>query len=375
MTIVTNKNVRFAENNFAELISASIEYSSQLSAFPFSNCINRFRSKLWKPSGNFTITDLNNKIYINDGANKTITLTNGNYSTPVLLASHIQTQLNSTSSNWVVSYVTGTYKFSITHTGNATLRFSQTTNSTWDTLGYLGTSDVVGTSFLADDQRNHTSEYCIFDMGYQADITFFAVIGPLQYIFPISTTATITLKANNLNQWDTVPLSITLDRSDAGIFKFLDDVIDSRFRFWRFEYEDRRNPNGPEGTSIGHIYIGDYLTLANRNIEVGFNKHLIDPSETKESENGAVYFDRRTKYGTFSNLTLQYLERADKDMLEDLFNRLGIYTPFYISLDPTLSISDTYGEFTKYVTFSTAPDFTHIIFDKFNMQMDFREQV
>lgn len=375
MTIVTNKHVRFAENNFAELITPSIEYSSQLSAFPFSNCINRFRSKLWKPSGNFTVTDSNNKLYINDGTNKTITLTNANYATPALFATHVQTQLNASSSNWTVTHTTGSYRFLITHTGSATLRLSQTTNSVWDTMGYMGITDITGTSFPADDQRNHTSEYCVFDVGYQADITFFAVIGPLQYIFPISNTATVTLKANNLDQWDIVPLSITLTRTDSGIFKFLDDIVDNRFRYWRFEYEDKRNANGPSGVSIGHIYLGDYLTLENRNISIGFDKQLVDPSNSKESENGALYFDRRTKFSTFSNLTLQYLERSDKDMMEDIFNRLGIYTPFYLSLDPQMAISDSAGEFTKYVTFESPPDFSHIIFDKFNMQMNFREQV
>ena len=60
--------IRFCDNNLAELISASIDYSSQLTAFPFSNAINKFRSKTWKPSGNFTIDSTNKYLYINDGS-------------------------------------------------------------------------------------------------------------------------------------------------------------------------------------------------------------------------------------------------------------------------------------------------------------------
>jgi hypothetical protein len=238
----------------------------------------------------------------------------------------------------------------------------------------MGTVNLTGTSFPAHDQRNHTSEWCTFDVGYPADITFFAVIGPLQYAFGLSSASNITLKANNLDEWDTVPLSITLTSIDAGIFYFLDSIADNRYRYWRFEYEDKRNPLGPEGISIGHIYLGDYITLANRNISMGFTKVLTDPSDFKESENGALYFDKRTKYGLFTGLNLQYLERADKDILEDMFNRLGIYTPFYLSLDPQYKISSSMGEFTKYVTFTESPDFNHVIYDKFNMSLSFREQ-
>ena len=67
-----NANVRFMDNNYAELISASITYSSQLAAFPFSNAVNKFRSLVWKPSGHFLIDSTNQELYINDGAPKTV---------------------------------------------------------------------------------------------------------------------------------------------------------------------------------------------------------------------------------------------------------------------------------------------------------------
>lgn len=383
--MTTYKNIRFCDNNFAELISANIEYSSALAAFPFANVVNRFRSKLWKPSGLFEISDgsdgftANNKLYINDGTNKTISLTASNtaYTTPQLLATHIQTQLNASSSGWTVSYDTvgKTYKFTIAHTGSATLRLSQGTDAVWDVIGYKILTDKTGTSFVADEQRNHTSEWCVFDMGYQADIKFFALVGPLQYAFQISSAATIKLQGSNLNQWIAPPFEVTLNRNDGGIFKFLDDYTDSRYRFYKFSYVDRRNPVGPTGVSLGHIFIGDYLTFTNRNVDNGFIKILVDETDTKESENGAIYFSRKTKYSEFRDVAIRYLDRADKDEIEFLFNKLGVSTPFYISLDPKGIITSREDELTKYVIFSEYPRFTHIIYDKFSLSFDVKEAI
>jgi hypothetical protein len=383
--MTTYKNIRFCDNNFAELISANIEYSSALAAFPFENVVNRFRSKLWKPSGLFEIYDgttgfaANNKLYINDGTNKTVTLTASitAYTTPQLFATHIQTQLNAASTGWTVTYDTAgkTYKFTIAHSGSATLRLSQNTDSCWDVLGFKILTDKIGTSFVADEPRNHTSEWCIFDMGYQADIKFFALVGPLQYAFQISSNSTIRLQGSNLNQWFNSPFDVTLDRTDGGVFKFLDDYADSRFRFYKFSYVDRTNPVGPTGISLGHIFIGDYITFTNRNADNGFIKILVDETDVKESENGALYFSRKTKYSEFRDIVIRYLDRADKDNIELLFNKLGVSTPFYISLDPKGIISDRGDELTKYVIFAEYPRFTHVIFDKFSVSFDVKEAI
>lgn len=370
-----NKNIRFMENNFAELISASITKSSELTAFPFSNAINKFRSLVWKPSGLFEITSSNCTLYINDGTNKTVTITTGNYTTPDLLAAEIQTKLNASSANWTVQYdtLTGDYRFKISNTGSVTLRLSQTSNAIWNTIGYTTSADIVSTSFFATEQRNHTSEYCIFDMGYSAEILFFSVISPLDEVFSISNSATITLEASNLNQWSSPPLSITLTRNDFGIYQFLDHITDTKYRFWRFKIVDKYNPRGPEGISIGHIYIGDYITLDSRSVKKEFSKKVVDNSEQVQSENGTLYFNRKPKYTSFSSLVIPYIPRSDKDTLEQMFFNLGKTTPFFISLDPTLMISDELSEFTKYVVFTEEPNFQHVFSDKFDMTLQLKE--
>lgn len=371
MTITTNCNIRFLDNNYAE--DATATYSSQQTAYPFSNVLNKFRSRIWKPAGNFTITVTNYKIYINDGADKTITLTTGNY-TYATLASHIQTQLNASSTNWTCTYNSSTtFKFTIAHTGSATLRFSQTSDSIWSTLGYIGSTDVTATSWVADAQRNHTSEYVIFDLTTNPEITAFCLIGPLEKAFTISTSATIKIYANNVNSFTSAPIEKTLTRTDGGIFYFFDDVADSAYRYWKFEIIDLDNPLGPEGLEFSHIYLGDYITLDNRNISRGFQKNFIDNSESQESESGALFFNEKIKYLTLDNMDIIQLSKTDRALLEALYNRNGRHTPFYISVDPRLQISNSIDELTRYVIFNKDLALNHIIADRFNLSFSLRE--
>lgn len=375
-----NKRIRFMTNNFAELISASISVSSALSAFPISNAINKFRSRVFKFSGRFTISSTTNKLYINDGAPKTISLTAGEYTTPALLATHIQTQLNATSSGWTVTYdsVGETFRFIIANTGSVTLRLSTTTDAVWTTIGYTTSLDIVGTSFTADRQRNHyPNETITMDMGFNATMTFLGLIGPLNEVFSINEGATVKLLGSNLNQWTTPPLSITLDVTDKGILRHLDDQTDTAYRFWRIELDDTASPNpaGPEGVSIGNLYLGDYITLSNRNVGIGFDKGDVDKSDVEESTSGVLHFDRKTKYQTISGASIGLLDKADKDTLSAMYEKLGNTTPFYVSLDPTLAVTDELTELTLYVVFPVEPRLIHIIAETYSMSLSFRELV
>jgi len=378
MTTTTNEKIRFLDNNFAELTSGSITYSSELAAFPGSNSINKFRSKVWKPAGNFVITaSSNDKIYINDGSNKTITITAGAY-TPDTLATEVQTQLNASSSGWTFDYdnTAGEYKFRFAHGSSHTLRFSQQTEALWDDLGYALTADeTISTERKADEQRNHMYESVIYDLGYNAAVEFFSVISPLGEEFTISDQATIKIQGNNLNQWTSPPLDITLTRSENGVFYFFDSIADSSYRFWRFYFEDKYNANGNEGFSLSYFYLGDYTTITtnNTNIQVGINKTIVDPSLRTESEGGAIYFDKKTKYTNINNGLIALLDTSSRNDLEQLFFDFGTTTPFFVSLDPRTCVTDNLSDLTKYVVFNSPPRFTHVKSQYFNMSLNFRE--
>ncbi len=376
MTTTTNQRMRFMDNNLAELTTGSITYSSELAAFPGSNSINKFRSKVWKPAGNFVVTaSSNDKIYINDGANKTVTITAGTY-TADTLATEVQTQLNASSSGWTFDYdnTAGEYKFRFAHGSSHTLRFSQQTEALWDDIGFVLTSDeTISTQRKADEQRNHMYESVIYDLGYNAPIEFFSVISPLDEEFSISDQATVKIQGNNLNQWTSPPLDITLTRTSEGIFHFFDSTADSSYRFWRFYFIDQFNPNGNEGFSLSYVYLGDYTTLTTTNIQIGINKTIVDPSLRTESEAGAIYFDKKTKFITISNAGIALMDTSTREALEQLFFDFGTTTPFFISIDPRSCITDNLQDLTRYVVFNSPPRFTHVKADFFNMTLDFRE--
>lgn len=368
-------NCRFMNNNLAVLTSGQITVSSELAAFPFTNAQNTFRSKIWKPSGRFTISSTTNKLYINDGSPKTITLTSGEYTTPALLATHITTQLNASSSGWTVAYdyVPGEYRFSFANASAHTLVLSTRTDAVWDAIGFTSTTDeVISIRNFASDARVHTSESVTFDLGYNAPITFFAVINPLGEVVPFSADATVKIQANNLDLFTAPPLDITLTVTPGGLFRFFDDIADTGYRFWKFSFIDNNSPNGPSGFNISYIYLGTYTELS-RNISVGFQDITIDPSTRSESGNGALYFDEKIRYDVISNASIGFLSREDRQIMKQLYFDYGSTTPFFFSIDPDLCISDELYEFTKYVIFDSAPVFQHIKSDIFSMSISFRE--
>ena len=381
MTIETNNFMRILDNNLAELIAASIGFSSELTAYPATNAVNRFRSKQWRAKGNFTIDSSNSALYIQvAGNNTTVDLTAGNYNYSSV-ASHISSRLNTLSSGWTCSYdfSGGTFKFLISNAASVKLRLSQTANAAWDTLGFIGTTDETNTSFTADEQRNHTDEYLQFDLGYAGEVKAFMAIGTLDEVFSISSDGTIRLQANNVNSFSSPPLDIDLsgDLLSTGIYKFIDSIAtDLRYRHWKFKIIDRKNPLGPEESiKISHIYLGDYTQITSRSIQSGFNKATEDPSVRSESEGGALYFDTKTKFSLIQNVGYAHLSKSDRLTLENLFDEKGTTTPFYVSIDPNLKISTQLDELTKYVVYDSSPNFSHVIFDKFNYSINFSEVI
>ncbi len=365
------KAVRFMANNFLE---REFTFSSELSSFPASNAINTSRSKVWKPAGNFEITTSNNKLYINDGTNKTITLTVGSY-TYATLATHIQTQLNASSSNWTCTYDNvSTFKFTIDRSaGTEVLRKSQTTDAVWSTLGYTGNTDISTAPFIADEQRNHTSEWVKCDVGVPQQATFASIISGIDTIFTLSETATVKLQANNIDYWFNPPVDITIPVTSLGVFQFLDDANEDAYRFWRFEIIDQLNYLGPEGLELAYIYIGDHVTMTATNIARGFSQSLIDPSVQLQSENGALFYEIKPRYLTLSNCTIQLLSGAEQRELQQLFYDLGVRTPFFISIDPDTEVSLNLEELTKFVVMTRAPVFEHVFRNYYNINFEMRE--
>lgn len=368
-----NHRIRFMYQNLLELSSATKSFSSESSPMVFTNALNRFRSKYWTPSGNFTIEASNSKLYINDGADKTVTVPVANYSTPAALALAIETALNAASANWDVSYE-ATFSFKITHTTGATLRFSQTVDAIWSTIGYVSTVDSSGTIFLADEIRNHTSEFCVVDFGYNATVNFLGLIGLIEDDFTISTDGQVRIRANNLNDFTAAPLDIYATVTRSGVFEFLPDGT-SPYRYWRIDFIDKKNTNGPTAFKFSNLFMGDYFTFTNKNIGNGLEESIKDPSKQTTTENGTKYFERKAKFSEFSSTVFTYIDRDQKQSLIDMFKEVGITLPFYVSFDPLKKISSTPDQYTRYVNWKDEPSFKQVVRDLHNVSLSFEEVI
>lgn len=370
-----NPRIRFCQNNRAGVSGVVLTASTEKSGFPVENAVSAYRTLRWITTGCFRVISTNKKIYINDGTNKTITLTEAVYTTGTLLAAHIQTRLNASSSNWVVSYSNTQYKFTINRTsGTGILRFTQTTDASWDMLGYVTVSDTSAAGGLtAEEVRVHTSERVRFNLQTSLPCPAFFVIGACDEEFGLSSVATSTLSADDIEvSLDSTPaLEVALTREATGVFKFIDDLADYTYQYWEWEFNDRTNPNGPE-FEIHNIYLGDYVTPLTRNLNNGFRRKLEDPSIVKRSVSGAPYFSTRKKYWTFSGMNMELMEGDDRTETERVYSELGTTTPFFIAMDPLVGITASLGECTKMVTFEDF-DCIHNRFDLFDLSMAMRE--
>ncbi len=369
---------RFLYQNQAASDAATIVASSAVSGFGASLAVNEQRWKKWRPQGAFRITSANKKIYINDGSDKTITLTEATYTSAASLASHAQTQLNASSSNWTVSYSSTTGKFTFGRSsGTALFRLATTTDAAWSTFGYTGSvNDDVGTGQAADVRRNHTSETWTVDMGAAVACSAFIAIGAAASEFLPSSSATLTLKASNSNSATTpwgasYDAVFTLTRTADGIAKFFDEVT---YRYWQYEITDLTNTAGP---NLDHcqIYLGPVLEPELRNLSVGFERELTDPSVAVESEAGNLFWRLKTKYWRYSGLSMEWLSSTDRTSLETMIKELGTSTPFFLALDPDAAASDSTTEFTKYVVFDGPPRLTHRRYIYHDLSFSLREVV
>ncbi len=370
-----SKAVRFCQNNRAAVSGVVVTPSTEKSGFPVENALSAYRTLRWITTGCFRVVSTNKKIYINDGSNKTITLTETTYATGALMAAHIQTQLNASSSNWTCTYSTTTYKFTIGRSsGTAILRFTVTTDASWDMLGYtLFVDTATSTGLAASEVRIHTSERVRFDLLASLSCPAFFVIGACDEDFTLSSAATQTIKGDDIEALlDSTPaIDQDLTREATGTFQFLDDLDAYSLRYWQWEFIDRQNPNGPE-FEIHNIYLGDYVTPVNRNLSNGFTRKLVDPSIVTRAVSGASFYGTKKKYWTFSSMTMEEMTGSDRTEVERVFNEMGITTPFFVSLDPSVVITESLGEATKLVTFDDF-DCAHVKFNKYALQMSLRE--
>ena len=208
------------------------------------------------------------------------------------------------------------------------------------------------------------------DLGVNASCDFLGIVSPIADYFTISDAATITIEANNINDFAAPPFSTTATPELTGVFKFLDN--DTSYRYWKISFDDSTNP---VTLSIGYIYLGDYTQLTSRTVSKGFTTTAVDPTISTSSMNGTQYFDERQRYHTFNGLSLGYIPAADRRILEKLYWDNGKSSPMFVSLDPNLKLSEDYGEMTKLMYWTNSPNVSHHFDDVYSLNFSMREVV
>lgn len=347
-------NAKFSFNNF---IDSTLTASSAESTYPSSNLYSGIRSKVWKAAGLFEISASNNKVYINS---TTYTLTAGSYTSATLI-----THFNSVTSTTLSRNSNG--RFVITLGGSGTLNLSSTTNAAWSTLGFLTTSDLTGTAFTADERRYNTSEWIKADLGQPQIADFAALIPPANEAFACSN-ATITLQGNNVDVWTSPQVSEAMTVSSNGAFVAPSSTLEP-CRYWRILISDVTNSN----ITAAVAWIGNSVVNTNTNLAVGFTRNRSDQSIRSFSESGQLYTDRRPRVLSISGASVQYLKDQELIDMEQLAYDLGTGRPFFIVIDPSLTVSTTIDQMTHYVEVDSDVQFSHVLNSYYNFSFSLRE--
>jgi hypothetical protein len=359
-----SKPVKFMNNNLAEL-DGVLTASTAATGYPVSNLINENRSKQWRASGYWVIDSTNNKFHFADfGGTKVATIDTGIY-TADTLATEIETKVTAASVvSWTVTYSTSTYRFTITTTpaiGNE-IHFSNQTDAIFDTIGFTTLTDYLfGAAISSDEVRIHTSEFLKLDLGSNAwDVDWVALMHEIGTLTTLTQEASISIYANNLDDFDSATLLDTASVHDLGLMTCFDtETVDTAYRYWWYEFIDRRNPGGPEAIRGSYFYLGDSISFTGTNIAQGMTKRVVDPTILRRSQSNRRYFNIKTRHNVFDDLQIQLPTKDDRTAFEQFVYDFGVFKPFFIAIDPGLAISDELQELTLFGYFDTLPDIDH----------------
>jgi hypothetical protein len=363
----------FATNFIEDSLTVDLISSSEDASFPASNVQDQFRGKVWRSSGNFKIDGSNNLLVFNDGSDKTILITSGDY-TASALASELQTKLNSSSSGFTVTYSTVSLKFTIARTTTFSILWSDPVCTIRQTLGFGSIDDTGASSYLAHELRIcWPSEYLIFDIGVSDNPKAIFIIDANNSEIKIQDTATIKLQGSLTNSWNS-PESITLDNDNYTIAKInINGLFSSGKRFFKVNIEDVNNPTGY--IQSGKIYIGDCYEIESTDIQRNFQETYTDLSTIDRSLSGQIYVDENSYFNTYGEISLELCNKTDADFIKNLWATHRKSKPFFVAFDSELKVTDELSEWTKYVRLTSEPTFTSVTCDLYNVSISVEEVI
>lgn len=350
---LSQKNARFSYVNWLQPGDFTRTPSHPSSV---SDINSGFRSRQWRARGNFEIDEKNYTVIINGVI---VNLLVNTFDVDGLIT-NFNTQTGHTLSR------NSQGRFVITLASSGTLNLSTPGLTVWRALGFLGTADVTGTVFTADEARYSTGEWIKVDLGFSQIPNFGALIGPANEVFSCST-GVCRLQGNNLDVWHEPAVDVEMETSNQGAF--VAPNVTMACRYWRIVILDLTNPNVQ--LSVAHLGFSTITTKTN--ISTGFNRVRQDSSDRLYSEGGQLYVERRPKYMTLTGASVGYLKDEELVELEQLFYDLGVGRPFFLCIDPSKAVSSSLGQMTHYVQMDTDASFNHILNSYYSLSFSLRE--
>jgi hypothetical protein len=324
-------------DNYAFDSTVSITATSSDVSFPVSNLSSKFRSRAWRSSGYFKITDSNKYIDFAEaiaGPELTATITEGEY-TATTLAAAIKSALEAPGANtYTVTYDDADGYWTIASSGSdLELRGDTGTNSANTALGVIGfdtSTDYTGAAtYEGAYAALHTEEAILFDLKTAEPIDSFALVFDPRIGCNLSGEAVVTLQASATNAWDTPGVSQVLTfNEEIEVYQHFFSAP-QEYRYWRVKIVDPRNPD--LYVSLHAVVLGYGLVL-DHGAEAGFSIGFVDQSKTQENDYGYRFSDT---YPPIKNIAfdLAFMPQADLENLSDAFERVGNVVPVYCSLD------------------------------------------
>jgi hypothetical protein len=364
-------------------VVSSTDYSSQQTAFPYSNITNfNRRSKVWRSNGYWNITSSNNTIIFEETStvNLTATVAAGEYSSTTAMLAALKTALEDAgASTYTCSVDASTNKIEITSNGSGgggifNIEWSHASTTMADTLGFDDTTDDTGAlTYTADELHISTGEFFTWDMGLSSLPQAIAIIGPRNTPLRISPSATLKLQGNETDVWTAPTYEQTLTYDDSCIALFdADGLHTEALRFWRLLIEDLDNPLGY--IEIGSIFLGRVYSPTYGRPQFPFDIELIDRSPLIFSEGGQTFSDIREQTAEYSTQWLG-LRKDEVERIMTFFADVGTARPFFVLLDPDEAFSTDFKKSLKYVKFASQPRFSLTTPNNYRMSLEFREEL
>lgn len=358
--------VRILADNFVDTdVISNATQSSEQAAFPASNVYNKQRrSKVWRSNGYWEITASNNELVFEETSSVPLTasVAVGNYTSSTSLFAAIKTALEAAGdSTYTVSFDATTGRIKIVSNGSGgggifSLLTSDAGSTLAETLGYDTAVDKTGSlTAMADVLRISTGEWLQWDLGISLNPKAFVLIGARNQSIKISPSATIKLQGNETNNWTTPSYETTLEYNDSTMVVVSDTGLHTEaLRYWRLLIDDLDNPNGY--VEVGSVYLGDTYAPTQGIAQFPFQTSPVDRTVTVFSEGGQTFSDIREKTQEFS-LSWAHLTKDECERFISIFEDVGTGVPFFMILDNDSVFSSSRNYYTRFVKFSTEPDF------------------